>query len=419
MYRAASTILGSFVLITACGPGPVVPDGGTGGGMMTAGGGGAGGLSGGSGGGMAMGGGTSGGTGGGAGGSGGGVAMGGGTSGGTAGGAACITSGAGGAVYIGGWNTFVSSVATNGNLGGRVGADQFCTRLARAAGRPGAVAHVSETGEFPLQQWIIPGQGQPAGAIWYGPYWSNEHGQPMDAKVWTGQVEDCAAGASCRSWTSSAASDDGIDVLPYGSASRPYFNLPVGSWPDAGRSSCDSRRSLLCVFHSRAFSFPGPPPPLPGPTRRLFVSRASFSGALGGVAGANRVCLDLARDGGQSGSWRAFLSTNGAAFTIGPGDGGWAARLDDDAGAVFQTVENLGTTPRHPFLVDEHGERLDGGALWTGTRLWTTPATPDCAGWTSLDGGGTAGTLGRLDETWSDDGVTACAAAAHLLCLEE
>jgi hypothetical protein len=309
-------------------------------------------------------------------------------------------------------------VKVTGDLGGTTGADQLCTKLASAAGRPGAKAYVSVAGELPVQQWIVYGQSQPSGVIWYGPQWSNEHGVPMgNADVWLGSAADCVAGASCRGWTSASAGEVGVSGPPYESASRPAFNFPFYQWPDAGTSTCDTRRAVLCVHHERPFSLFGAPR-LPAPTKRLFVTRAEFPGALGGVSGANQRCLDTARDGGFQGSWRAVLSTSGAPFSSAH-DGGWSYRLDDDAGAVFQTAQNLGTTPRHGFSVDEHGASLDGGSLWTGTGLWLTPTTLDCAGWTSADGGGTTGTLGRLDETWSNDGVTSCASSAHLLCLED
>lgn len=266
---------------------------------------------------------------------------------------------------------------------------------------------------MPVRKWIGEHIAWPSGFQWNGRPWSNEHGTELsDLSLWTGLEAFCVAAPSCRGWTSASASDVGISVpvLP----AQTLLGLPI-AWPDAGTASCDTRRSVLCVnFTGLTIQ-----PPLPAPGRRLFVTRATFPGAMGGVPQADRRCLDTARDGGLGGGWRAFLSATGAPFSIVPDGGGWSYRLDDDAGAVFQTAANLGTTPRHRFSFDEHGAPLDGGLLWTGTGLWRTPTSNDCAGWTSTDGGGTTGTLDRLDETWSNDGVTSCSANAHLLCLEE
>ncbi|MCU0698494.1 MAG: DUF1554 domain-containing protein [Myxococcaceae bacterium] len=365
-----------------------------------------------------------GGTGGSGGGSAGGVLGGGGGSGGGTlgggGGGECFTSGAGGAINIGSWNTFVSSVKTTGELGGIQGADAYCSRLASAAGRPGAKAYVTVGSEQPLQQWIRRMAAQPGGLWWYGPLLSNEHGVPMkDVTLWTGHRSACVADENCRGWLSSDGGDFGIAVAQptFGGV----FGLPVDTWTNPIQSPCSAHHSLLCVYfdYGRADGFSTvPPPPLPAPKRHLFVTREQFSGALGGLAAANQRCIDLASDAGFSGSWRAFLSTSGLAFSIG-GDGGWARRLDDDGGSMFQTPLNLGTTPRRAFGVDQYGAALDGGRLWTGTKLWLTPSADDCAGWTSVDAGGTAGTIDRLDETWSDDGVVRCDTPAHLLCLQE
>jgi hypothetical protein len=311
-------------------------------------------------------------------------------------------------------------VKTNGDLGGVQGADAVCTRLATAAGRPGAKAYVTEGNEQPLQQWIRRMAAQPEGFFWYGAPQSNEHGVPMgDVSIWTGHRSACVADENCRAWRSSDAGDFGVGV------SRPVFvvlgglpsGLPVNDWTNTIRLPCSTRQSLLCVHFDYSFSR-NEPEPLPAPKRHLFVTREQFSGALGGLAAANQRCIDLASDAGFSGSWRAFLSTSGLAFSIG-GDGGWARRLDDDGGAMFQTPLNLGTTPRRAFGIDQHGAALDGGRLWTGTKLWLEPSADDCAGWTSVDAGGTAGTIDRLDETWSDDGVVRCDTPAHLLCLQE
>lgn len=124
----------------------------------------------------------------------------------------------------------------------------------------------------------------------------------------------------------------------------------------------------------------GPDEPAPANARLVFASSATFTGNLGGLAGADQRCAALAADAGLSGTFLAFLSTvSDGGVVAAPdrftGPDPWILRQRDARGRLlkpFDDAASLRSPPRSPVDQDEHGRVLflsDKRQVWTGTLL--------------------------------------------------
>ena len=154
--------------------------------------------------------------------------------------------------------------------------------------------------------------------------------------------------------------------------------------------------------------------PPTGPMSFFVTSAGSGKGGdLGGLAGADRICQDLAQAAGHGNrTWRAYLSTQGqravnARDRIGPGP--WFnARGAQIAADVDQLHSSLNRLAGFTAL-DERGNQIPGSGfspnrhdILTGTQTdgRTYPAGADmtCNNWTSSsDEGGAKARLGHHD----------------------
>jgi hypothetical protein len=156
----------------------------------------------------------------------------------------------------------------------------------------------------------------------------------------------------------------------------------------------------------------------PEPTEhRIFVSSTLHTGMLGGRAGANGTCQDLASEAGLDGSWVALLSTQDgdAIDTVGI------------AGPVYNMLGEIvatgpadlwdGTIENH-FRQDENGN-LVGQRGWTGTLADGTSSGELCDDWSTQTGGfkGTLGDSFSMDSGWVDDGTGGCGQSFHVFCV--
>jgi hypothetical protein len=148
----------------------------------------------------------------------------------------------------------------------------------------------------------------------------------------------------------------------------------------------------------------------------VFVSSATYSGDLGGLAGADLKCNTLSAAAGLAGTYKAFLHTATASAQSRLGSArGW---VRPDGKPFADTVADLaddGGKVLHPPRLDEHG--ADVGQVWVYTG--DAAANRTCTGWTSTSGADLAG-LGRTSGTtsvWSDSGVGGCSTPYRIYCL--
>jgi hypothetical protein len=164
----------------------------------------------------------------------------------------------------------------------------------------------------------------------------------------------------------------------------------------------------------------------PNCKRLAFVTRETFTGDLGGLAGADQKCFAAAKTipgfGGRA--FRAWLSdtTGGAKARLPKGTG--AYRRTDD-GVVATTFTDLSDGDvALPIALDQKGTMLDKANLersvWTGTTVDGADSTFNCFDWTSADvmQSGTYGDSQATDSTWTDSATSSCNASRHLYCVE-
>jgi hypothetical protein len=141
----------------------------------------------------------------------------------------------------------------------------------------------------------------------------------------------------------------------------------------------------------------------PGGVCRVFVTNATFSGDLGGLAGADAKCQAAASAANLSGTYRAWLSTTAsspaadATFTKASGP----YRRVDGVQVVADWADLTDGTLGAAIRVTETGTQLFNNSVWTHTLPDGTAGGVahggDCAGWTEGSGSLLAGTWGLSD----------------------
>lgn len=150
----------------------------------------------------------------------------------------------------------------------------------------------------------------------------------------------------------------------------------------------------------------------------VFVSSATYTGNLGGLAGADMKCNQLASTAGLSGSYVALLSdtTHDAIDRLGSARGfvrvDGAPFADDIAGLFGPTYRVF-----NALDLDENGAVVNASS-WTETGLdGRDSGVGDCGGWmtTSSDSSGAGSTVGG-PARWATNGPSSCVSSRHLYC---
>ena len=157
------------------------------------------------------------------------------------------------------------------------------------------------------------------------------------------------------------------------------------------------------------------------------MTSTTYTGNLGGLAGADAKCQSAADDAGLGGTFKAWMSdstTSAAArlshspFRYMRTDGLVVADSWDDL------IDNPTNSPLHnPIGADENGSVVPNNVVWTGTTFSgnTIPGDLDCADWT--DGtnavSGRTGRANRVDLGWTSFATTGCDNTGRLYCLEQ
>jgi hypothetical protein len=157
----------------------------------------------------------------------------------------------------------------------------------------------------------------------------------------------------------------------------------------------------------------------------IFATSALYGGDLGGLAGADLKCneLALAAKVANAGNFMAWLS----AAEGSPNDrmkkyADEAYVLLDGETVVADSWEDL----TDGFLggaiaVDETGAKIPTHSVWTATSANGEGSSPTCGDWHSASKGtyGLAGDLTSPTSTWTDDAVKECFYKARLVCVEQ
>lgn len=158
--------------------------------------------------------------------------------------------------------------------------------------------------------------------------------------------------------------------------------------------------------------------------RRVFVTSQAFSGALGGLKGADILCETLAKNANIPGTFKAWLSdvddwprerfeSNFVGHYI-LVDGTIIAKdwggLTDIDGALL-----------HPIDLDESNSTHQEDSVWTSTtQIGEYSNSPHCGKWMETDGFGRTGITSNIMGQWTNTGVQAtCDSALRLYCFED
>lgn len=161
--------------------------------------------------------------------------------------------------------------------------------------------------------------------------------------------------------------------------------------------------------------------------KRVFVSSTAWSGAMGGISGADQKCQSLADAEELGGSWIAWMSSTSAdAIDRLTDDGPWELVTGQLVFATKAAIVDPLTGPAAGIGRDETGAFLEPTEeyAWTGTGatgVHAPGATTNCMAWTATAGeAGIAGAIGSTEpDDWTSVGQTPCGDFNHLICFEQ
>lgn len=156
--------------------------------------------------------------------------------------------------------------------------------------------------------------------------------------------------------------------------------------------------------------------------RRVFVTSQSYTGDLGGLAGADQKCQLAATTAGLGGTWRAWLTVLGATVSSRISE---TPPWSDLRGAELFASESARDNALPGFALDrdEFGRTLGDVRVWTNAWSTALPQTADCVAWTNATAGQT-GAVGAPAATipgrWAANFESlSCQTPAHLYCVEQ
>ncbi len=158
----------------------------------------------------------------------------------------------------------------------------------------------------------------------------------------------------------------------------------------------------------------------------VFVTSATYSGNLGGVAGADAKCAARATAAGLSGTFKAWISAGfsdpSSTFTRST----FPYELVDTTVVANNWAALVSGTLSHAINLDENGAAVVGlGRVWTGTyRDGTTNGHPGqlCLDWTTGEFGaptGAQGGLSKTDSEWTYWQIRTCDFLGNLYCFQQ
>lgn len=151
--------------------------------------------------------------------------------------------------------------------------------------------------------------------------------------------------------------------------------------------------------------------------KRVFVSSATYYGALGGLGGADAKCNQLAQAASLPGTFVAWLSTDTTfAKDRVTGLGPWSLVGQSDVAVSKGELTNPPLSL--PIRRDERGSEVTG-LVWTGTSPSGTFFEGDCTDWTSDDRGRAGiGDSAADGAAWTAATTSSCTARRRLYCFE-
>lgn len=156
--------------------------------------------------------------------------------------------------------------------------------------------------------------------------------------------------------------------------------------------------------------------------RFVFVTENVYTGALGGLAGADAKCQSEAQEAARAGDWLAWLADSqtspGQRFVRSTGP----YQLFSETTVADNWEELVSGTLQAPVNVTATGNPRMDVQVWTNVNSAGEPAetVPPCSDWSqSLDGAAHVGLTDTSDSEWTDRGTSPCRQAAALYCFQK
>jgi hypothetical protein len=186
--------------------------------------------------------------------------------------------------------------------------------------------------------------------------------------------------------------------------------------PDSGTSTDPNPNPSPAPDSGTTTPDTGAPPA--GPLK-AFVSSSIVTGGFGGVAGADKICNDLAKAQGLAGTYVAWVSTTGVnAIDRITANGPWQ-RVDGQV--VAQTKAQLATGALTTALLRDEKNQTPPAAedrVWTATGAnGTFVGGSDCAGWTGA-GNGRVGEAEHTNGQWTTLVDESCTEVNRVYCFQ-
>jgi PKD repeat protein len=166
--------------------------------------------------------------------------------------------------------------------------------------------------------------------------------------------------------------------------------------------------------------------PPSGDVVQVFVTNATYLGDLGGLAGGDAKCQELAEDVGLAGTWTAWLSTSGSGSDVDAPDRIPDGRYEllDETVIADDKADLTDGELNAPINLDQFGNPISDGFAWTGTSLLGRSTGTNCSNWTNqtqgrcTEGAPGCGDIGDITDKllWTSGFPTACDNALHLYC---
>ncbi len=268
------------------------------------------------------------------------------------------------------------------------------------------------------------------------------NGQTCVSRGFTGGTLSCSSSCTfvtsgCTSSTSCTDSDGGNNhFIPgtvtntavsnsdicLGNTLREYNCNPDGSLSSVN-AGCSSYGNYICS--SGACVVNNSMPPTSNTTYRVFVTSANYTGNIGGIAGADLKCLQLANNAGLGGEWKAWISKDSASSP--------STRFYRSTTAYKRvdgaTVANNWADLTDGSLISAINKNEFGQTVAAGTRVWTSVtssggargANYDCGDWTGSSSSVYAyyGRATNTNSYWTADISAPCTNNYRLYCFEQ
>ena len=227
-----------------------------------------------------------------------------------------------------------------------------------------------------------------------------------------------------------------------GTQATNFYTTPVMSFAYQDVNGQTSPTPTLPVLPTPdASCIPSTPCPVPSyPAHRVFLTQGTYTGNLGGVAGADAKCQSAAQAAGLAGSWRAWISDNQGRSPSSRFVKASVPYVRCDGVRVADSWADLtkGTIQSSISVTEDGGPPVGGGSfIWSFTRTNGTPGLVDnssfacygtnctCFNWTSTQTnnptiGSAVGRWSFVNDDWTDYSYgNFCSSRYRLYCFEQ